>query len=167
MEAAPSLMGQLAAKIPDKGIRQQLEHAMIEMLAESSMRKTELQRKGTPGVKAAEMRRAFASRAFAASWELGDIETAFERADALAAMKTLGKKKGNYRIGAVASELEKREQSALSERTIGGFDSTVGKVGFLYFLSSPSYALVNLSQPSLVAIRTLRRVTAPRLRWER
>lgn len=148
-ESAPQLLAMLNSKFNgDPAIQGQVQAAVIQLLAETNLRKSELQRRNVEGA-SLNMRRAFAERAFAGSWALADAKTAFARAEALQVMDTQA---SSVALGQVVKELRLRENKALSDRKIGKLDQVISKFGFAWMLLSPSYSIVNATQVPLVAV---------------
>jgi hypothetical protein len=132
--------------------RTALERAFLELLVENSVRKSELSRRRVAGA-SLDMRRAFAERAYAGSWAVADFETATEQHDAMRDMWKQAKSSSRnaVQMGEVARELQLRDQKSLEERKISATEQALSKMGFFWYLFSPSYTVVNLTQVPLVA----------------
>ena len=125
-----------------------IDTAFLELLLENNMRKSELQRKKVMGA-SMDMRRAFAERAYAGSWGIADIQTALDHGEALKGMAKQAR--GDVKLGEVVNELRLRDEKSLGDRRIGKVESAVSQFGFVNYLFSPSYTMVNLTQVPLVA----------------
>jgi hypothetical protein len=136
----------------DSPLQSALDTAFLEMLLENSMRKSELQRKKVKGA-TLDMRRAFAERALAGSWAMADVKTALDHADVLKAMEQEARKGKDkaVRLGEVVQEIQARDNASVADRKISTLDQKASKFGFLWYLFSPSYAVVNATQVPLVA----------------
>ncbi|MDX1330489.1 MAG: PLxRFG domain-containing protein, partial [Burkholderiaceae bacterium] len=147
---AQVLLAQVKRKMKaDSAVVRALDTAFLEMLVENSVRKSELQRKRVLGA-SYDMRRGFAERAFAGSWALADIETAFEHNNANQLM--VEQSRLNIPLNEAVKELKLRDDKGLEERQVSGFDRAASKLGFVWYLFSPSYSMVNATQPWLVAL---------------
>lgn len=129
-----------------------LETAFTEMLLANSIQKAELKRNRVKGA-SLNMRRGFAERAFAGSWALADVKTSFEQAEAMNALEKFARTEAKDKVaaGEVYNEIYRRTETELSERATSKLDSVLSKVGFVWYLMSPSYTVINMSQPLLVA----------------
>jgi len=129
-----------------------LETAFTEMLLANSLQKAELKRNRVKGA-SLQMRRGFAERAFAGSWALADVKTSFEQAESMKALEKFARTEAKDKVaaGEVYNELYRRNETELAERATAGIDAFLSKAGFVWYLMSPSYTAVNMSQPLLVA----------------
>lgn len=129
-----------------------LETAFTEMLLANSLRKAELKRNRVKGA-SINMRRGFAERAFAGSWALADLKTSFDQAEAMSELDKFARTEAKDKIkaGKIVRTLNQRWNKELSERKTSKWDAVMSKLGFTWFLMSPSYTLINLTQPMLVA----------------
>jgi hypothetical protein len=123
--------------------------AFIELMVENSMRKSDLPRRKIKGA-SVDMRRAFAERAYAGSWALADIETSMKSSEVTKGLREGAQ--GDVRLGDVVAELTLRDNKGLEERRVSAVDRVLSKTGFIWYLASPSYTMVNLSQVPLVAM---------------
>jgi len=129
-----------------------LETAFTEMLLANSLRKAELKRNRVKGA-SINMRRGFAERAFAGSWALADLKTSFDQAEAMSELDKFARTEAKDKIkaGKIVKTLNQRWNKELSERKTSKWDAVMSKLGFTWFLMSPSYTLINMTQPMLVA----------------
>lgn len=134
-------------------IQNALDVAYLEVLADSSMRKSEMKRGKVKGA-SKDMRRAFAERAYSGSWAIADIATASEQNKAMTDMRKAESRGGmdSVKMGEVIGELKLREDNELADRNPGKFTRGISTMGFLWFLGSPSYSMINSTQPMLVAL---------------
>lgn len=130
-----------------------LQAAFIELLAENSIRKSSLQRKGVRGA-SLDGRRVFAERVFGGSYALADSETMFDQIDGLAGLWSVARQGGEnaFKAGQVAREMTLRERHNVNDRRSNRFNDWVGSLGFLGFLAGPSYPIINASQPYMVGL---------------
>lgn len=130
-----------------------LDRAFIELLVEHSVRKSELSRKKVQGA-TRDMRRAFAERAYAGSWMMADFMTATQQHESMRAIDTMARESGadSLRRGEVAAELLLRDEKSLEERKISDLEQGISRLGFFWYLASPSYTAINLTQVPLVAL---------------
>jgi hypothetical protein len=132
-----------------------LDNAFIELLAESNVRKSELQRKNVRGA-SKEARRVFAERVFAGSYALADMETIFDQTQAMQDLRSASRSKtdtaANVKRGMIVDELYLRESHTVNDRTSSPVQDLVAQLGFLGFLAGPSYPIVNATQPFLVGL---------------
>jgi len=137
----------------NESITAALQAAFIELLAENSIRKSTLQRKGVRGA-SLDGRRVFAERVFGGSYALADSETMFDQIDGLDALWKVARQgnKGSYKAGQVAREMTLRERHNVNDRRSSKFNDWVGSLGFLGFLAGPSYPIINASQPYMVGL---------------
>lgn len=147
--AANVLLGQAKRKFSaDSPQAKALDTAFLELLLENSVRKAELQRRNVEGA-SRDMRRAFAERAYAGSWGIADVKTALEHRSAIRDMAKAAR--GDVRMGELVQEIKIRDERALAERKVSTLDRSVSRLGFVWYLLSPSYTFVNLTQVPLVA----------------
>lgn len=152
------LFAELLRKFKDTPeLEGQLRNAFTELLASNAMRAAMLRRKGYAGAKPKEMRQAFAERAFAGGWYLADLLSAEERRDTMMKLResaTDSTVSETVRLnrGRVVKEVARREQMDLKDRESSIVSDAIAKTGFLWFLFSPSYSLINATQ---VAMYTL------------
>ena len=150
---AAKLLQQAKGKLDEKSPEYRaLETAFTEMLLNNSIQKAELKRNRVKGA-SLQMRRGFAERAFAGSWALADVKTSFEQAETMKAMEKFARTEARDPVaaGEVYNEIYRRNETELSERATHAIDAVLSKLGFVWFLMSPSYTVVNMSQPLLVA----------------
>ena len=138
----------------DPTIRRMLEESFVDLMLDSSIHQSERKRKKVSGA-TYDMRRAFSERAFAGSWANADMLTAFEHDRALRGMERAARDPENpgdkLAMGDAVRELKLRDQKSMQDRRVSAIDSFFSKTGFFMYLTSPSYAMVNATQPSLVA----------------
>lgn len=134
-------------------VQKALDTAFIEMLLDSSIRKSELQRKNVKGA-SPDMRRGYAERSFASSWAIADLATSIDHHQSLVDMKKTADASGDMAVelGEAVQELKTRDESGLADRKTSIIDAVGSKFGFLWYLFSPSYAVVNATQVPLVAL---------------
>tara|TARA_R110000772_G_scaffold51809_9_gene118904 strand:+ start:1476 stop:8789 length:7314 start_codon:yes stop_codon:yes gene_type:complete len=125
-----------------------LDTAFVDMLLDTNVRKSEQPRKKRAGA-SMDMRRAFAERAYAGSWQLADITTAMDHRTAMQSLKNHAVQ--NVKAQEVVRELELRDDLNLVDRAVAAWEGKLSKLGFVWFLASPSYSVVNLTQVPLVA----------------
>jgi hypothetical protein len=132
-----------------------LDSAFIELLAESNVRKSELQRKNTRGA-STDARRVFAERVFAGSYALADMEMIFDQTKAMQALRDASRSStdtgNNVKRGYIVEELALRESHTVNDRTANPIADWVAQLGFLGFLAGPSYPVINATQPFLVGL---------------
>jgi hypothetical protein len=128
------------------------------MAARSAYSGSKLARRGVGGVKPEEMLRNFATHAQSMAWNTGHLATVFKVGDALGKLREAVKDVdqpqdvANQR-GRVYDELTRRTQQENAQVGMKQpFNAAVAKVGFLNFLTSPSHAIVNLTQNFTTAI---------------
>lgn len=131
-----------------------LDTAFLEILLENSVKKSELTRRKVKGATVTDMRRAFAERAYAGSWAIADVATAFDHATALRDMEKAHRagRENAIPMGDVLKEIRMRDERSLADRKVTGLDRALANVGFVWYLASPSYAAVNMTQPLLVGM---------------
>jgi hypothetical protein len=142
----------------DEGTRalvDSLRSAFLQMTAaRSAYAGSRLARKNFGGVKASDMRRNFAEHALSAGWHTAQMQTAFERAEAMAKMRTMTRdahgdaSQGTmYRRGQLVDALNKHTANEVS--TFGQkapFNAMLAKLGFMSYLASPSHAAIWMTQ---------------------
>lgn len=152
--SANVLLTQAKKKFGDQPeILKALDTAFLELLLENSMRKSDLVRHKVKGA-SLDMRRAFAERAYAGSWAVADVMTAFDHAEAMRGMNRAHREAESHNIemGHLFKELQLRDQRALADRKVSTVDRFLANFGFAWILASPSYAAVNATQVPLVAL---------------
>ena len=143
------LLSQAKRKVEgNKTLEASLDTAFLELLLENNMRKSENPRKKIAGA-SYDMRRAFAERAYAGSWGIADIQTALDHHDAMNEMRK--RTRDDARLGEVLQELRLRDEKSLGDRRISKAESFISQFGFVNYLFSPSYTMINLTQVPLVA----------------
>lgn len=132
---------------------QALRASFVQMIAQrSAFASSRLARKGVGGVKAEEMRLNFARHVQSSAWHTGNLSTVFQEAGALGKMREAARasdidQKTAYSRGVVVHEINSRIQQEVAQYGLKQpFNSTLAKVGFLNFLTSPSHALIWLTQ---------------------
>jgi hypothetical protein len=142
----------------DKGTKaliDSLHSAYLEKQAtRSASASSQLTRKGFAGVKASEMRRNFADHATSTIWHSAQISTMFERADAMATLRTMASSDAGNDIGRPVSQdtMFKRGEivhtlaaraATDAEINTGGFlNRQTARLGFLNYLTSPAHAVI-------------------------
>lgn len=133
-----------------------LRSAFLQMIAaRSAYAGSRLARKNVGGVKAEDMRRNFAEHALSAGWHTAQMQTVFQRAEAMAKVRGMARDNMDehasqgtmYRRGKVVEALNKH---ALNEVQSFGhkapFNAMLAKLGFMNYLASPSHAIINMTQ---------------------
>jgi hypothetical protein len=144
------LLGQAKDKFdPDSPEARALDTVFLQLLAENSARKPQLHREKVDGVQATQMRRGFAQQANAGSWAQAEIQTSLEVSAARKEMQEHADK-GDVPMQEVVQELRLQDDPNISEASITSAESFLSQAGFLWYLGSPSYAMVNATQVHLV-----------------
>jgi hypothetical protein len=142
----------------DEGTRalvDSLRSAFLQMTAaRSAYAGSRLARKNVGGVKASDMRRNFAEHALSAGWHTAQMQTAFERAEAMAKLRSMARdSRGDasqgtmYRRGQLVDALNKHTANEVN--TFGQkapFNAMLAKLGFMSYLASPSHAAIWMTQ---------------------
>jgi hypothetical protein len=144
------------AAATNKALIATLHSAFSEMLAARYEHAAgSIQRRGVAGVKPDEMLTAFKRHAISSASHIGTMATLFDEAAALARLREAARNPevGNasqqtmYARGLFMHELDRRIQQDAQGRAAGGaVNSALSKLGFLTYISSPSHALVWLTQ---------------------
>ena len=154
----------------DGEMRTHLERALLELLADNPMAANQLERKGYAGIDTSQMGRAFAEYGWASSWQIADAKTATESEAAYTQMKNLTKDDKEYEPKAPSAEIllerakllkeiQRRDSNAITARRSSLAEASVGKIGFMWFLASPHYSIMNATQPWLLGLPHLATMT--------
>lgn len=143
-------------------INKTIDNALAQLVAERADRAAQMHRVGWEGA-SADLQHTLADSINAQSWAIADIRTASDIAQTLKEMEehargsTVEGKKG-YGImkSEVVNHLIKREAHSLTQDRLNTWrselENRLTSTGFYWFLGSPSYSLVNLSQSFLVGL---------------
>ena len=148
---------------------QTLQSAFVQILAErAASASQQLKRQGVEGPKGKEAHEIFARRTKASSWHYANLKTALAQSKALSRLRTFtrdptqGTSPANIDAqnlvlsrGRTLHEITKRlrvEADELDSLDKMNMDFYLGQLGFINFLATPSYALVNAMQNFNVAM---------------
>lgn len=160
---ATALDGSLVQRISNRlgadetRLKSALHAVFVEMMPETSIHKAELRRKGVVGA-SEDMKRAFASYAKAASYYKAQLVFGQELAKAMEALKQVSKE-SHYLgtdvqpiISTVVEELKKRDALDITAMTPSKALDSASNIGFIWMLGTPSYWMVNATQPSVITV---------------
>ena len=159
-QSLSALAGALKSKVGSEQEAAAIDTALLELLATTSIKAGELHRKGRAGVDVGDMRRAFASHAYSGSWAISDLIHGVAHEDALKGLRRMAAGEGEDGAPVSATKAEHAanflrwaewaDNKAVEDRSIGNIEAAIGRVGFIWYLSSLSYSTVNATQPWLV-----------------
>jgi hypothetical protein len=152
--SAKELLSVITRKLDENDPAQQVvKEAFIRLMTESTLAKSSMQRNYVAGA-SLDMRRAFAERARAGAWSVADIYYSLEKTKQLAEMRSIADTKAMHpdtvTLANVVDEFHHRDSVNLSQRRIGVIDRTLSQVGFMGYLASAHYSIINATQPWLV-----------------
>lgn len=153
--ASPAFMKKLesalSANLPDKdaaAIRAAVRDLYIQSMPERSALKSQLRRLNVRGVKAAEMRRAFAAAAMRNSWHLSRLEYGPAMQEELNNLRT-GESDEQKVVG---GELAKRLVASFQQDEPNLLLERLSNLSYLTYLGmSPSFFVLNAAQPWVVS----------------
>jgi len=127
--------------------------AMIDLMPETSLRKHELPRTNMQGY-STDMQRAYAAYARSSAYNDAQLLYGHKIGDAVNEMDRVAKAAGEMRPRMREVVKEMREQDANEEiiRNPGMLTRGLAKFGFLWFLTTPSYWAINMTQPFALGI---------------
>ncbi|RKX45847.1 MAG: hypothetical protein DRP64_04080, partial [Verrucomicrobia bacterium] len=138
-----------------------LNMAMLEMLPETSIHKATLKRQGIQGA-SQDLVWSMASHVNAHGYYRGHLKFGAKISDAIRDMRTItdSKMEGEdqrtkFKVAEIASEIKAREDADLSverDSTVAKLAQAATSVGFIQYLLSTSYSMVNATQPTLLAL---------------
>lgn len=156
-----SVTAKLVDRLREKGVDENrlrsIQTALIELMPETSVRKAQLQRRKISGFNE-DMRRAFSAHAQSAARYVAQLEHGRKLYDAMSDLREAAKAlrvKNDARASKaqdVYNELTEREKAAakaLNEPQWANFSTDLG---FVWYLVSPSYWVVNATQPILTTM---------------
>jgi hypothetical protein len=129
-----------------------LHSAYLHMQAQrSAAAGSRIMRKGFAGVKASEMRQNFANHASATIWHTAQLRTMFDRADALARMRTMSKdpeidQDTAYKRGQIVQAIGKHMALDAQTKSGGNLNKQTARLGFLAYLTSLGHATIWTTQ---------------------
>ena len=166
-----------------KDARAHIELQLLKMLADNSATASAMQREGWGGVNVADMERGFSEYGVSSAWQIADAENVSESEEFWVQMRKLTKasSKTEYEVSLenpalvaavgerstdewsdllvnranLLAELEQRELGNIKVRSAGAAGKAIGKLGFMYFLASPAYSLLNSTQVWLLGYPAL------------
>lgn len=150
-------------------ILQTLQSAFVQILAErAASASQQLKRQGVEGFKGKEAHEIFARRTKASSWHYANLKTALAQSKALSRLRTFTRDPSQGTApsnidqqtlalsrGRALNEITKRlrvEAEELDSLDKTNMDFYLGQLGFINFLATPSYAMVNAMQNFNVAM---------------
>ena len=135
-----------------KKAKDAIDQAMVHLLPQHSFRKTLLDRKRVTGADPNILGN-LATYANRAGWALAEMEHGGEIADRLLDMRTAASDVdvANAAVGQVVQELEERIGASIVTEP-GTFGNWAGKYGYLQFLATPSFAIVNATQQLTMSV---------------
>lgn len=145
----------LGDKINDPEVMDMIWQRWLETLPDSSVRRSRIHRKGTPGFDG-DAFRAFGKQVFHGGHQLARLKYAMEMKDSLAdaRLEAQGSSDPN-RNGLIVNELERRNDFTMNP-TGSAVAQHLTSAAFIYYLGlTPAAALVNLSQTTVVGIPVL------------
>ena len=128
------------------------KEAYLQMLPDTSMRKLELKRGHVQGADK-DMIRSFAAVTKAAAY--GNAQVKYGRLLSNEMQDMQKRSKNDYAQQAVVQELQKRDMNTANFMQEGLLGTTMDRLtegGFVWFLGSPSYWMVNATQPYLLTL---------------
>lgn len=128
------------------------KEAYLQMLPDTSMRKLELRRGYVQGA-SRDMVRSFAAVTKAAAY--GNAQVKYGRLLSKEMEEMRNRSKNDYAQQAVVRELQKRDMNTanfMQETFLGATMDRLTEGGFVWFLGSPSYWMVNATQPYLLTL---------------
>lgn len=147
--------GILGDKVGDPEVMDMIWQRWLETLPDSSVRRSRIHRKGTPGWDG-DAFRAFGKQVFHGGHQLARLKYAMEMKDALedARLQAQGSSDPN-RNGLIVNEMERRNDFTMNP-TGSAVAQSLTSAAFIYYLGvTPAAALVNLSQTTVVGIPVL------------
>ena len=152
------LVSRMEKRIDDPRLRMALRATYLEMLPETSIQKSRLNRKRVEGY-SRNMSRAFASSVMSSSYYLSQVEHGLKIADAMGELLAYEKDQA-FTAGRsddeiatlhdVVAEIKKRD--TLDSRYLDTAEAMqlATSAGYLWYLATPSYSIINASQPLLL-----------------
>ena len=143
-----------------KRLENALDAAFIDLLQETSIRKAELRRKGVEGY-STDMRRAFASHTKQHGYYMGALVHGQEIAEAAQAIRDFERDAGRDasvsqgdmdQISSATHEIMEREALDAMDAEDSKLLQYASSAGFLWYLTSASYTLVNATQPAMLGL---------------
>lgn len=142
----------LRAGLPDKDastIRAAVRDLYIQSMPERSALKAQLSRMNVRGAKVEEVRRAFAASAMRNAWHLSRLKYNLQMHESLTTLRE-GASKDSKLLGA---EMGKRFVHAMTYDEPNMFAVQLAGLGYFSYLGlSPSFLLLNMSQPWVVSV---------------
>jgi len=133
--------------------------AHIRLLADSNLRKSELERKRVRGSENDfhNLLKTFAERSYSGAWSLANLKHVVDEQEAIAGLNALHKNSDNPpSVGRFVEELKARRLQDLTMHQNNGswarFESGLTRFAFVWYLGSLSHALSNATQPWLVSL---------------
>jgi hypothetical protein len=154
-----SQLGVLLSKVDGNPAAQAaLKNFYLQSLAENSFRKHEAQRKNTRGVVAEGQHRSFATYAKSSAYYTSQLRYGWQMADALRGMEAVRKAHRDesqisaVRMGEVLSEIRKRDEMTHDVPSVNKFVRSGVELSHFLMLTSPSYWMINATQPYMVSL---------------
>lgn len=142
----------LASNLPDKdatAIRAAVRDLYIQSMPERSALKSQLRRLSVKGVKAGEMRRAFAAASMRGAWHLSRLEFGVAMQNQLVELRTGDS--DDQRV--VGGELAKRLVTAFQQDEGNLLVDRLSNLSYLTYLGlSPSFFVMNAAQPWVISL---------------
>jgi hypothetical protein len=142
-------------------IKTSLRNAFVsQMAARSAYAGSKLARRNVGGVKPEEMGRNFATHAQSQAWNVGHMSTSLDVGDALGRLREATKddtqtQSRALQRGRIYDEIQRRLRQEVSQYgSHQPLNSAFAKLGFLNYMTSPSHALLYLTQNFTTAIPT-------------
>ena len=150
---ASALAERLKAGVSDSGLKNTIDHTVMQMMELTAARQAQLTRESVAGA-SDDMYRAIADQAEAHAWIMSDMATVAEQQEMLSRMRDVGKEAGTKGgLTEVVNHLNTRDQQGLDkDRLSNHLDDLSSQAGYYLHLASISYSIVNLTQQILVGL---------------
>jgi hypothetical protein len=142
----------------NKAAQAAIKHFYLRSLAEGSFRKHEIKRKKRRGTNPQDQHRAFASYSKASAYYTAQLKHGWRMAEARAQMKRMVREHTDeseisaVRMGQIVREISLRDDATADPTEFTKFVQRGTSLAHFMLLTSPSYWLINASQPYLVTL---------------
>ena len=154
--ASPAFMSRLETAIKENlpakdasAVESAMRELMLSSLPEMSALKHSMKRMNVAGVRASQMRRAFATAALRNANYISRLEYAGDMQAALAELRTAG----DHQSARLGNELGARYAMSLQPENPSSVLNAIGSASYVTYLGmSPSFLLMNLAQPWVISV---------------